>query len=157
MSEVAARGLGKAHVRVTGSGFSADSDRQEPGFHRGLPAADQGLDPAFVFAVMSVFDEAQDILLGRQKDYGPGNIANAYPDPLTALIVRMGDKTERIKHLLSKGGGTYGERMRYSWIDLANYALIGVMVQDGTWPGISARNQLKPLSKESNEPLGGNP
>ena len=111
----------------------------------------------FVDDVSEVFAEAINILIGRHADYGPGNIANAFPDPLTALIVRMGDKTERIKHLLSKGGDTYGERMRVSWIDLANYALIGVMVQDGTWPGISAHNQTKPLSKENNESLGGNP
>lgn len=136
MSEVAARGLGKAHVRVTGSGFSEDSDRQEEGFHRGLPAADQGLDPAFIFNVMAVFDEAQDILIGRHKDYGPGNIANAYPDPTTALVVRMGDKMERIRHLLTKDGLRYGEPLRDSWLDLANYALIGVMVQDGKWPGV---------------------
>lgn len=136
MSEIAARGLGQAHVRVTGSGFSEDSDRQEEGFHRGLPAADQGLDPAFIFNVMAVFDEAQDILIGRHKDYGPGNIANAYPDPTTALVVRMGDKMERIRHLLTKDGLRYGEPLRDSWLDLANYALIGVMVQDGKWPGV---------------------
>ena len=137
MSEIAGRGLGQAHVRVTGSGFSADSDRQEPGFHRGLPAADQGLDPAFVFAVMSVFDEAQDILLGRQKDYGPGNITGGYPTPLIALVTRMNDKLERIKHILSKDGeAVYGERLRDSWLDLANYALIGILVQDGKWPGV---------------------
>lgn len=137
MSDIAARGLGQAHVRVTGSGFSEDSDRQEEGFHRGLPAADQGLDPAFVFNVMSVFDEAQDLLLGRHRDYGPGNIANAYPDPLTALVVRMGDKMERIKHILAtEGEAVYGERLRDSWLDLANYSLIGTLVLDGKWPGV---------------------
>lgn len=138
-------------------------DRRDPLYWTGSVGSGQGEwqdrvpDTGFVDDVNMVFREALDLLIGRHADYGPGNIANAYPDPLTALIVRMGDKTERIKHLLSKGGGTYGERMRDSWIDLANYALIGVMVQDGTWPGISARNQTKPLSKESNEPLGGNP
>jgi hypothetical protein len=77
------------------------------------------------------------VLIGRHRDYGPGNIANAYPDPLTALVVRMGDKMERIKNLLTQGDShTYGERMRDSWLDVANYALIGMMVQDRTWPGI---------------------
>lgn len=137
MSEIAGRGLGQAHVRVTGSGFSTDSDRQEERFHRGLPAADQGLDATFLFDVLSTFNEAEDLLIGRHKDYGPGNIANAYPDPLTALVVRMSDKMERIKHILkSEGEAVYGERLRDSWLDLANYALIGVMVQDKTWPGI---------------------
>ena len=137
MSEVAARGLAKAHVRVTGSGFSEDQDRQEERFHRGLPAAEQGLNATFLFDVLSAFNEAEDLLIGRHRDYGPGNIANAYPDPLTALVVRMGDKLERIKHILkSEGEAVYGERLRDSWLDLANYALIGVMCQDGKWPGV---------------------
>ena len=137
MSDIAARRLGQAHVRVAGSGFSEDSDRQETGFHRRLPAADQGLDPAFIFNVMAVFDEAQDILIGRHKDYGPGNVAGGFPTPLIALVTRMSDKMERIKHILSKDGeAVYGERLRDSWLDLANYALIGVMVQDGKWPGV---------------------
>lgn len=137
MSEVAARGLAKAHVRVTGSGFSEDQDRQEERFHRGLPAADQGLTPDFLMSVAAVFDEAEDILIGRQKDYGPGNINGGYPTPLIALVTRMNDKLERIKHILShEGEAVYGERLRDSWLDLANYALIGVMVQDGTWPGV---------------------
>lgn len=137
MSEVAARGLGQTHVRITGAGFSQDRDRQGAGFHRGLPAADQGLTPAFLMAVADVFDEAEDILVGRQKDYGPGNITGGYPTPLIALVTRMNDKLERIKHILKNDGeAVYGERLRDSWLDLANYALIGVMVQDGTWPGV---------------------
>lgn len=106
-----------------------------------------------------VWVEALDLMLGRHKDYGPKNIANAYPDPLTALVVRMTDKLERIKNILSTGGeATYGERARDSWLDLANYALIGVMCMDGTWPGISARNSSTPLNKENPDvPLGDHP
>jgi hypothetical protein len=94
------------------------------------------LDTDFVLDVESVFSEAREILLGRHRDYGPGNIASGYPSPLVALIVRMGDKSERIKHLLSTEAEVYGERMRDSWLDLANYALIGVMCIDGRWPGV---------------------
>jgi hypothetical protein len=132
----AGRGLGKAHVRVTGAWASANPPQQAGRFYRGLPAADQGLDPAFLMGVADVFDEAEDLMIGRHRDYGPGNIANAYPDPLTALVVRMGDKSERIKHLLSSSHSIYGESLRDSWLDLANYGLIGVMVIDGKWPGV---------------------
>jgi hypothetical protein len=85
-----------------------------------------------------VFDEAEDLLIGRHRDYGPGNVANGFPDPLSALVTRMGDKFERIKNLLTTDGPTYGERLRDSWLDLANYGLIGVMVIDGNWPGVKA-------------------
>ena len=141
MSEVAGRGLGTAHVRITGAWASENPPRQAERFHRGLPASSQGLEPGFLIAVASVFDEAEDLMVGRHRDYGPGNIANGYPDPLTALVVRMGDKMERIKHLLSTGQSTYGERLRDSWLDLANYSLIGVMCIDGTWPGVKGAKQ----------------
>lgn len=139
MSDVAGRGLGQAHVRVSGTGFGQDRGGQGAGLHRGIPAADQGLDPGFLIAVANVFDEAEDLMVGRHRDYGPGNIANGYPDPLTALVVRMGDKMERIKNLLSSDTPVYGERLRDSWMDLANYGLIGVMCIDGDWPGVKAR------------------
>lgn len=132
----ARRGLGKAHVSVTGAWASTNPPEQAGRFHRGLPAASQGLEPAFLMAVADVFDETEDLMVGRHRDYGPGNIANGYPDPLTALVVRMGDKMERIKHLLSSDTPIYGERLRDSWMDLANYGLIGVMCIDGTWPGV---------------------
>ena len=135
----ARRGLAKAHVSVTGAWASQNPPRQADGFHRGLRATDQGLDAGFLMAVADVFDEAEDLLIGRHRDYGPGNIANGFPDPLTALVVRMGDKFERIKNLLTSDKPVYGERLRDSWIDVANYGLIGVMVIDGTWPGVKAR------------------
>ena len=129
--------LAETEGSPSGPRLSADSYRQEDGLHRWVHPSDQGLDPAFVFNVMSVFDEAQEVLLGRHRDYGPSNIANAYPDPMTALVVRMGDKMERIKHILkTEGEAVYGERLRDSWIDLANYALIGLLVQDRKWPGV---------------------
>ena len=113
-----------------------------------------GLGPA----AGAVYAEAQRLMLGRHADYGPHNIAAAWPDPLTALAVRITDKLERIKNLLAKGeGDVYGERARDSWIDLANYALIGVLVIDGSWPELSARNRRKPLSKENHVPLGDHP
>ena len=137
MSSSDERGLGQAHVRVAGSGFTEDCDRSFEGFYRRIHSSDEGLRSSFLFDVASVFDEAEELLIGRHKDYGPGNIAGGYPTPLIALVTRMGDKMERIKHILSKDGETvYGERLRDSWLDLANYALIGTLVLDGKWPGV---------------------
>lgn len=137
MSSSDERGLGEAHVRVTGSGFTEDCDQSFERIYRRIHSSGEGLTASFLFDVASVFDEAEELLIGRHKDYGPGNIANAYPDPLTALVVRMGDKMERIKHILaSEGEAVYGERLRDSWLDLANYSLIGTLVLDGKWPGV---------------------
>ena len=139
-------------------------DRDDPrywlgsGKHRQAERLDceppAGLGPA----AGALYEEALRVLLGRNADYGPLNITNGWPDPLTALVVRMGDKLERIKNLLAKGeGDVYGERARDSWLDLGNYAFIGCLVIDGSWPGISARNQKTPLSKENHGPLGNHP
>lgn len=89
----------------------------------------------FEIEVSKVMEESRHIMVGRQKDYGPYNVARAWPDPTTALIVRITDKLERIKNLHGKSD-TFGERARDSWIDLSNYGLIGVMVTDRTWPGL---------------------
>lgn len=130
-----------------GSAGSGPRQRDDAAEHTGLgPAA------------TAVYDEALRLMLGRHADYGPYNIAHGWPDPLSALIVRMGDKMERIKNLLAKGeGDVYGERARDSWMDLGNYSLIGCLVIDGSWPGLSARNQKTPRSKENHDSLGNHP
>jgi hypothetical protein len=92
----------------------------------------------FEVDVAETMREAMLILIGRHRDYGPKNISEAYPDPMTALLVRVGDKMERLRNLHGQSGKTavYGERVRDSWIDLLNYSAIALMVLDGTWPGL---------------------
>lgn len=142
MSEVAARGLAKAHVRITGSGFSEDQDRQEAGLHRGLRAADQGLTPDFLMSVAAVFDEAEDLLIRKHKAYGPGNIAGApgtndVPGWTNGLLVRMHDKMARLVHLIyEEGEDSVGESVEDSVIDLLNYCVIFKLCASGAWPGV---------------------
>ena len=130
------RGLAAAQVSVTGSGFSADPHRQEDRFHRGLPAADQGLDPAFVMNVALVFDEAEELLLSKQKDYGPDNIAKSPFGPLFGLLVRMYDKQARAANLISKGHDAKHESLEDTFIDMLNYSVIALLVLRGQWPGV---------------------
>ena len=82
------------------------------------------------------FDEAYNLLISKHRDYGPRNIASAPGGPLNGLQVRIHDKLARIAHLLRKDGSAQPqhESLRDSFIDLANYALIGIMVIDGDWP-----------------------
>jgi hypothetical protein len=46
----------------------------------------------------------------------------------------MHDKLARINHLYDSGQDPANESFRDSFIDLANYAIIGLMVIDGDWP-----------------------
>ena len=88
----------------------------------------------FINNVWKVGDEVTDILIKKQADYGPHNIGRAPGGPLNGLIVRIHDKVSRILHLTSNDVDPQNESLRDSYVDLANYALIALMVLDGTWP-----------------------
>jgi hypothetical protein len=84
--------------------------------------------------VRNTFSEAEDMLLRKHEDYGPTNIANAPGGPLNGLRVRMHDKLARINHLIDKGVTPTNESLRDSFLDLANYGIIAMMVIDEKWP-----------------------
>lgn len=86
----------------------------------------------FEAAVLEVFDGARNVLLSKHADYGSKNIAAAPGGALNGLRVRMHDKIARINHLVDQQ--PENESLRDSFLDLANYALIGVLVLDGDWP-----------------------
>lgn len=92
------------------------------------------MDNTFVKNLNSKFSEAGQLLLQKHKDYGPKNIAQAPGGALNGLRVRMHDKQARINHLLDNGTEPQNESLRDSFIDLANYAIIALMVIDGEWP-----------------------
>ena len=88
----------------------------------------------FVADSWDVIDELGNLLISKQRDYGPGNINNAYGGPINGLMVRMGDKFERLKNLLASGHTPEHEYIEDSFKDLANYCIIAMMVTRGTWP-----------------------
>ena len=88
----------------------------------------------FVADSWDVIDELGNLLISKQRDYGPGNINNAYGGPINGLMVRMGDKFERLKNLLASGHTPEHESIEDSFKDLANYCIIAMMVTRGKWP-----------------------
>lgn len=83
----------------------------------------------------AVFLTLEDTLIKKQLDYGPGNINNAPGGAVNGIIVRMSDKLERIKHLTYHAEGEpNNESLDDSFLDIANYAVIAIMVRNGTWP-----------------------
>ena len=82
-----------------------------------------------------VYEELSDILASKQLDYGPGNINNAPGGAINGILVRMNDKMERLKNLTYHSEGEpQNESIDDSLIDIANYAVIAMMVRNGTWP-----------------------
>jgi hypothetical protein len=94
----------------------------------------RGVDDAFTEAVQQKFQHAKSVLLQKHKDYGPLNIALAPGGPINGLRVRMWDKMARINHLLETGAKPENESLKDSFLDLANYAIIAMMVLDDEWP-----------------------
>jgi hypothetical protein len=87
----------------------------------------------FVQAVAKTYAEAQELLIRKHKDYGPKNISGSPGGPINGLRVRMHDKLARINNLYESGATPENESLRDSFIDMANYALIALLVIDGDW------------------------
>jgi hypothetical protein len=80
------------------------------------------------------YSETYQVLVKKQMDYGPFNIARSPGGPLNGLRVRMHDKLARINHLIDSGATPENESLRDSFLDLANYSIIAMMVIDEKWP-----------------------
>jgi len=89
---------------------------------------------AFEEAVQQKFQHAKHVLLSKHKDYGPKNIACAPGGALNGLRVRMHDKLSRINHLMDTGATPEHESLKDSFLDMANYAIIAMLVLDKEWP-----------------------
>jgi hypothetical protein len=86
-------------------------------------------------AVEETFSELEDLLLSKHKDYGPSNIAEAPGGAINGLRVRMHDKLARINNLYSNADNApEHESFEDSFKDMANYAIIGLLVLRGKWP-----------------------
>jgi len=83
--------------------------------------------------VRIVYDELMSVLLKKHKDYGPKNIADAPGGAVNGLRVRIHDKIARINNLIDNGKTPEYESLEDSFKDLANYAIIALLVLRGKW------------------------
>jgi hypothetical protein len=77
--------------------------------------------------------ELAELLLSKHKDYGPKNISQAPGGAINGLRVRMHDKLARINNLIDSGAGPEHESLEDSFKDMANYAIIGLLVLRKQW------------------------
>lgn len=87
----------------------------------------------FELDLQQIADELVDLLLKKHKDYGPKNISDSPGGALNGLRVRMHDKLARINNLYDNQTLPENESVEDSFRDLANYAIIGIMVLQGKW------------------------
>ena len=83
--------------------------------------------------VRIVYDELMSVLLKKHKDYGPKNIADAPGGALNGLRVRIHDKIARINNLIDRPSDPMYESIEDSFKDLANYAIIALLVLRDKW------------------------
>jgi hypothetical protein len=91
------------------------------------------INPNFEKAVGKTFDELKELLIKKHIDYGPKNISDSPGGPLNGLRVRMHDKLARINNLIDSGASPEHESLEDSFKDMANYAIIGLLVLRGKW------------------------
>ena len=87
----------------------------------------------FEMDVMDIFAEMENLLLKKHRDYGPKNIAESPGGALNGLRVRLHDKLARINNLIDKSRNPENESLEDSFKDMANYAIIGLLVLRGKW------------------------
>jgi len=88
----------------------------------------------FEVAVRKTYKKLEKILLSKHKDYGPKNISNAPGGAMNGLRVRIHDKVARINNIIDSGSNKpEHEPLEDSFIDLANYAIIALLVLNGEW------------------------
>jgi hypothetical protein len=111
---------------TTGNGVSGES---------GMPHGNhQSSFTQFDIDVYDIAEELAELLVRKHKDYGPGNINGSPYGAVPGLITRMWDKMARIKNLTENDKQAANEPLEDSFMDLANYAIIGLMVTRGKWP-----------------------
>jgi hypothetical protein len=127
--------LGKSNHRPYFDGFGdSESGYDEWDYINFRPASKELSMNAFAADMWDTIDLMGNLLLSKQEDYGPLNISRAPGGPLNGLRVRIYDKISRINNLIDSGQDPKHESLRDSFIDLANYGIIALMVLDGTWP-----------------------
>ena len=88
-------------------------------------------------------NEMYEMFAAKHMDYGLNNIAlggdilnneNDKKFSLTGLCIRLTDKISRLKNLLVNGRAfVQGEGMEDTFLDIANYGIIGLLVGRNKW------------------------
>ena len=114
--------------------YQAESDHTVAQFEEEYPELSQE------FKIIQ--DEMYRMFAAKHMDYGLQNISlggdltneNDKKFSLTGLAIRLTDKISRLRNLLTNGRNfVKGEGMEDTFIDIANYGIIGLLVGRDKW------------------------
>ena len=99
--------------------------------------------PVIAAGYKKIIKEQYELFAKKMLDYGLHNISlgSSLEDPedtklsLTGIWLRCSDKINRLKNLLKRDGKNYveGEGIIDSFIDIANYGIIAMLVMRNKW------------------------
>jgi len=98
------------------------------------------VDNTFDQAVHKAAKEVADIVIRKQRDYGPKNIMNSVVQTELAIAVRLNDKLARLANLVQSGKTPENETLKDTADDIIGYGLVLKMVLEETF--------LLPLEKD---------
>lgn len=102
-------------------------------------------DITFDEAVHAAAKEVADLVIRKQRDYGPKNIMNSVVQPELAIAVRLNDKLSRLANLIQSGKTPENETLMDTADDIIGYGLVLKMVLEGKF--------LYPLEKMKDETI----
>lgn len=85
----------------------------------------------FEEACKDAASEVSDLVIRKQKDYGPKNIMNSVVQPELAIAVRLNDKLARLANLVQSGKTPENESLQDTADDIIGYGLVLKMVLNG--------------------------
>jgi hypothetical protein len=84
----------------------------------------QYLDQAFE----DVLEEMLKTFIKKHKDYGKNNILDTGE---LGIVFRVNDKVKRLQHLLAQQKQPENESIDETWLDIAVYAVIAILLKKG--------------------------
>lgn len=84
----------------------------------------------FEYDLFTVLSDVAEVMAGRHRKYGPGNIAEFGE---AGLLVRLGDKYARLKNGMERDFAD--ESVDDTVLDVVGYGLVWLMWRRGLWPG----------------------
>ena len=108
----------------------------------------------FEESARDIAKEMSELLILKQKDYGPKNITQCPVGAEMGVLVRVYDKLSRLSNLLESGETPNNESLEDTWRDIVGYGLIGLMLHRGEFklpmtPQEAANAKSKYWSKKS--------
>lgn len=88
---------------------------------------------SFDEAVHAAAKEVADLVIRKQRDYGPKNIMNSVVTPELSIAVRLNDKLARLANLVQSGKTAENESLKDTADDIIGYGLVLKMVLEGTF------------------------